>query len=167
MLRVLSRGLAGSRRACHLVLVLAAAPLLPPPHSPQPKSAVHPHLPLPTPARILVPTEVVSDFPGNLDPRASSLRFPLPWALCLFFVLGSWPLACGESLLRTVLPESELPCRAWLVLWAASHDRGVPLGYCRRETRHGDGYQVSQWTRLSTQLRRRHIAPWEWTWSAH
>jgi hypothetical protein len=114
---------------------------------------------------------------GNLGPSndrqrsacefgSAGLILPLPTSLGSLFivVLGSWPLACGESLLRAVLPESQLPYRSWLVFGAASHSRGAPLGRRHHETRHGDVYR---WTRLSTQVRRRHLTPWEWNRSAH
>jgi hypothetical protein len=102
MLCALSRSFARSQRACPLVLVRPAARLLL--HTPfGPKSAVRPHLLPPTHAGILVPAKVDGDIPVDLGPRASSLRFPLSWAGCLLLFLGSWPLACGKSLLRTML----------------------------------------------------------------
>lgn len=79
----LSRSLEGSRRACFLVLVLAATPQHRSLHSSRAKSAVHPHLP-PIPAGILVPARVAVILSVNLGPRASSSRLPLLWAHCCF-----------------------------------------------------------------------------------
>jgi hypothetical protein len=91
-----------------LVLLCSFLLLFPSQHSPRPKSAVRRHLLPPTPAGILIPARVNSDFPVNLGPQPSSLRSPLPWALCLLLFSGSLLQACGESSLRTVLPESPI-----------------------------------------------------------
>ena len=73
-----------------------AAPV-PPPHSPQPKSAVYPQFLPPTPAGNSVPARVDGKFPAHSGSRASPLRVPPPWVYIDLLILGSWPQACGGS----------------------------------------------------------------------